>query len=115
MHPAVRSLERSTYTPVEFRVERSVHGNVPSLVTVRTSGDLADRNGSENPRSPRFVVGDRYHVVAFRDATGVLTTNGCTATHRITIPPVAQPYVYAGMSLLILGGCAAAIRWLRAF
>jgi hypothetical protein len=115
IRPAVELFDSSPYTPVDFRVERTVHGDVPQRVTVMTTGDFADRHTSENPRSLRFVHGHRYHVVAFRGPDGVVTTGGCTTTHRITIPPGAQPYVYGAMSVAILVGIGAAVRWLRAF
>jgi hypothetical protein len=115
IRPAVELLESSLHTPVQFRVERTVHGDVPERVTVMTSGDFADRDTSEYPRPPRFVQGHRYHVVAFRGPEGIYTTGGCTTTHRITIPPAAQPYVYGGMTVAIFAGIGAAVRWLRAF
>ena len=107
--------ERTLYTPVDFRVERSVHGDLPSSVRILADGDFSKGNRFQYPVSPRFERGDRYHVVAFRGSDGTYTTGPCTETHGITIPPSAQPYLYVGMTLVIIAVCLGFARWLRSW
>jgi hypothetical protein len=77
--------EKGIRTPLDFRVEAALRGDVgPTATVVGVGGHLP---GSETTGFMedefRFHVGRRYVVVAHRNSDGTFTTNSCTPTRQI--------------------------------